>query len=83
MGTPVSINLRYFAILREQRGLSQENLSTTAKTPGELYAQLKDQYGFTLSSDRVGVAINDHFDTMDRILQDGDTIVFVPPVAGG
>lgn len=83
MGAPVTINLRYFAILREQRGIGSEQLSTLAKTPTELYAGLKNQYGFTLPVDRIKVAINDQFADMDRTLRDGDNIVFVPPVAGG
>ena len=83
MGKPVTVNLRYFAILREQRGIGSEQLSTMAETPAALYDALKNQYGFTLPADRVRVAINDQFDGMDRLLRDGDNVVFVPPVAGG
>ncbi len=77
------ISLRYFAILREQRGLSEERITTKALTPMDLYVQLSNQYNFTLPPERVRVAVNDHFVDMNRVLQDGDTVVFVPPVAGG
>ena len=33
----MKLQIQYFALLREQRGLSDETLETTAATPTELY----------------------------------------------
>jgi molybdopterin converting factor subunit 1 len=77
------VRLRYFALLREQRGLGSETRATAAATARELYQELASEFGFTLPVERVGVAVNDSFATWDRPLAANDTIVFIPPVAGG
>lgn len=77
------IRLRYFALLREQRGLDSETRDTTAVTARDLYRELAAEHGFTLPVERVGVAINDGFASWDRPLAANDTVVFIPPVAGG
>ncbi len=77
------VTLRYFAILREQRGLEAETVNTAAQTPRALYREVADAHGFTLAAERVGVAINNAFATWDHPLAAGDTVVFIPPVAGG
>lgn len=77
------ITIEYFAILREQRGASHEELQTAAATPAELYDELRRQYGFTLPGDRVRAAVNGAFVESTETLRDGDQVVFVPPVAGG
>ncbi len=77
------IRLRYFALLREQRGLDSEILTTSAATARDLYRELAAAHGFTLAVERVGVAVNDAFATWDRPLAANDSVVFIPPVAGG
>ena len=79
----ITVNIQYFAILREQRGLSQETLTTAADTPGALYEELRGRHAFTLSADRLRVAINGEFAAWDTPLSDGAELVFIPPVAGG
>ncbi|MFA6244221.1 MAG: MoaD/ThiS family protein [Candidatus Hydrogenedentales bacterium] len=82
-GVEKRIRVRYFAILREQRGETEEELETDAATASDLYLKLADDYGFTLGLDRVRVVVNDEFREWNTSLADGDTVVFVPPVAGG
>jgi len=77
------VSVQYFAILREQRGLSQESLLTEAVTPAALYDALRTQYSFTLPGDRVRAAVNGAFVDSASTLVDGDEVVFIPPVAGG
>jgi molybdopterin converting factor subunit 1 len=77
------ISVQYFAILREQRGVPQEKLSTTAATPAALYDELRARHHFTLPGDRVRAAVNDAFVAADTPLREGDRVVFIPPVAGG
>jgi molybdopterin-guanine dinucleotide biosynthesis protein A len=77
------LNVRYFAMLREQAGRSTEELSTQAATPAELYEELRQRHGLTLLPRFLRVAVNDEFGEWSAPLADGDTVVFLPPVAGG
>ncbi len=79
----ITVSVQYFAILREQRGLAQEKLTTAATTPAALYEELRVRHGFTLPGDRVRAAVNDDFVSAEAVLREGDRIVFIPPVAGG
>ena len=78
-----TIRVIYHAMLREQSGKSEETLSTPAKTALELYRQLQNQYNFTLNPDYLKVAINDEYQEGLTQLNDGDNILFIPPIAGG
>ncbi|MAM35446.1 MAG: molybdopterin synthase sulfur carrier subunit [Micavibrio sp.] len=77
------LQIRYFAILREQSGVSGEQIESTASTPSELYDELSNKYAFTLPPKMIGVAVNDKFADMSTPLNENDVIVFIPPVAGG
>ena len=77
------LHIQYFAILREQRGLTAETLTTAAATPAALYDELRARHGFTLPGDRVRAAVNDEFVPSAAALREGDHVVFIPPVAGG
>lgn len=79
----IEIQVQYFAILREQRGQREEQVSTTARTPGELYDELKARHGFDLPKDILKVALNGRFERWDAELADRDKVVFIQPVAGG
>ncbi len=77
------VRVQYFAVLREEAGRSEEALSTSANTMGELYEELRGRYGFGLTRERLKVVVNEEFDEWSRPVREGDTIVFIPPVAGG
>ncbi len=79
----LTLHVQYFAILREQRGLTLETLITSAATPTALYDELRARHAFTLPAGRVRAAVNDEFVSATHILRDGDRLVFIPPVAGG
>ena len=79
----ITLHVQYFAILREQRGLTEETLATGAATPAALYEELRGRHGFTLPGERVRAAVNDEFVAAGAALRDGDRVVFIPPVAGG
>jgi molybdopterin-guanine dinucleotide biosynthesis protein A len=78
-----SLRVQYFALLREQAGRSEETLTTAARTPAELYGELQTRYGFTLPAEMLKVAVNAEFGDWNQPLQNHDSIVFIPPVAGG
>jgi molybdenum cofactor guanylyltransferase len=77
------INVQYYALLREQAGRSSESLVTTAGTPHELYQELRARYPFSLAPEMLRVAVNSEFGAWEQQLAEGDSVVFIPPVAGG
>lgn len=77
------LNVRYFALLREQAGRSVEEVESQAANPAQLYAELAARRGLTLTREMLRVAINDEFGDWNAPLHEGDTVVFLPPVAGG
>lgn len=77
------LTVQYFALLREQAGRGTEALVTAARTPRELYAELAHRYPFTLDPSVLRVAINSEFGDWSAPLEEGDAVVFIPPVAGG
>lgn len=80
---PRELRVQYFALLREQAGRRDEAVSTSAATPRELFVELSARHRFTLSPDHLKVAVNAEFADWSRPLKAGDTVVFIPPVAGG
>jgi molybdenum cofactor guanylyltransferase len=77
------VRVRYFALLREQAGRGSEDLQTAARTPQELYEQLQRERGLQLAPQFLRVAVNDEFGDWQQPLAEGDTVAFLPPVAGG
>lgn len=79
----MNVTVQYFAMFREQAGVAQELVTTDATSPQLLYNELSDRYGFTVDGDVLKVALNSEFSSMNHPLKEGDTVVFIPPVAGG
>jgi molybdenum cofactor guanylyltransferase len=77
------IRVQYFALLREQAGRRDEIVTTRAATPQALFAELTARHHFTLTPEHLKVAVNADFSDWSRPLQAGDSVVFIPPVAGG
>ncbi|HEX4240128.1 MAG TPA: MoaD/ThiS family protein [Steroidobacteraceae bacterium] len=77
------LKIQYYALLREQAGRSEEWLETPAATPAGLYDELAARHGFTLAREQLKVAVNSEFSDWARALEAGDSVVFIPPVAGG
>ena len=84
--TPASsrrIEVRFFAMLREQAGCGSTTLFTAAPDAAALYAELQARFGLTYSATLLRVAINDRYARLTDALHPGDRVVFIPPVAGG
>jgi molybdopterin converting factor subunit 1 len=77
-----NLQIEYFAILREQAGKRGESIATEASTAVEVFAGLQQAYGFA-DPKNFKLAVNDEFCAWDTLLNDGDRVVFIPPVAGG
>lgn len=78
-----AIRVQYYAILREQAGRSEETLDTTAATAADLYQELRRRHSFQLEPAQLKVALNAEFSDWQAPIEHGDTVVFIPPVAGG
>lgn len=79
----LKLHVTYYAVLREQRGLSSEELETSAGTARDLYAELSTRHPFSLPVDRLRVAIDGEFASWDAPLRNGAKLALIPPVAGG
>jgi len=77
------IKVQYFAVFREQSGLGEESIGTVSRTAGDLYMELAAKHSFSLPPAIVRASINLEFRSLDTELRNGDTVVFIPPVAGG
>jgi molybdopterin converting factor subunit 1 len=77
------IKLIYFAKIRQLTGKNQETMLTDAANAREVYLELQKKYDFNFPEKYLKVAINEEYSSFDAILNPGDTLVFIPPVAGG
>lgn len=78
-----TVRIQYFAQLREERGLVEEDYATEAEDAAALYEELASRHGFTVPTSALCVAVNGAFAQRDARLSPGDVVVFLPPVAGG
>jgi molybdopterin converting factor subunit 1 len=79
----MQLKIQYYALMREQAGRSEETFDTDAATPAALFDQLAARYGFTLAREQLKVAVNSEFCDWTQRFKAGDSVVFIPPVAGG
>lgn len=77
------LRVQYYALLREQAGMREERIETSAATPADLYRELSARHRFTLEPRMLKVAVNAEFREWTQPLAANDTVVFIPPVAGG
>lgn len=78
-----TVCVRYFAVLRERRGLAEEQFETAVDTVGELIQELIAHHSLGLPPSLIRAAKGTDFVEADTPLNDGDELVLIPPVAGG
>jgi len=76
------VKLLFFAGIKERIGVEELYLETSNQTIAQLKNYLQVSYP-NLQLDGVLVAINEEFALDDDMVQDNDTIAFIPPVSGG
>ena len=79
------IVVRLFAGIREAVGRPEVDLELPdGATPEEAWRRLAAQHP-ALAGRRpsLSAAVNRRYATFDAVLEDGDEVVFVPPVSGG
>ena len=84
----MNITVRYFALLREQRGRESEVLTWDDAEPtvGRLRGHLADRAPALAAFLRGGtllVAVNREYAAADTVLHEGDEVALFPPVSGG
>ena len=73
----------YFAILRELTGLDKETFSIKqGNKPGDVLTSINERHEIDLGIN-FKIAVNDEFSDWDIELNEGDRLVFIPPVTGG
>ena len=79
-----SLQVKYFSSLRDASKKDQEVLSIDEpKKASQIFDELNERYHFHLDRSYVKVAINETYKDWDTLLHGGETLVFIPPVAGG
>lgn len=78
-----TLTVRYFAAFRERAGIDEEIITLAADTARDVFELLKTRHGSSEPFRHCKVAINDEMADWDAPVNDGDTILLFPPVAGG
>lgn len=78
-----TIVVRYFAMFREHAGVGEETLELDADTALDVFEATRAKHGSQEPNGHCKVAINDHMADWDAPVNDGDTVLLFPPVAGG
>jgi len=78
---PMTINVQFFASLREQLGKQQVSLDYSDGL--NVSAVWQQATNSTKMPDNTLCAINMEYVKTDAVVQDGDEVAFFPPVTGG
>jgi len=78
-----AITVRYFAMFREQAGMDEETLTVDVVTAADVFEATRNRHGSSEPAGHCKVAINDVMADWDSAIEDGDTVLLFPPVAGG
>ena len=83
MSNSIKIQVIYFAKLRELTGLDKETFSMKqGNNPGDVLTSINERHEIDLGIN-FKIAVNDEFSDWDIELNEGDRLVFIPPVTGG
>lgn len=77
----MTIQVRFFASLREQLGRAETSLQSTGPLRvGEVWSRATND---TLMPANILMALNMKYVDADAMVHDGDEVAFFPPVTGG
>jgi molybdopterin synthase sulfur carrier subunit len=77
----MAITVKYFAVLREQAGKSEESIDfEEGMTAADVWKKSMSEDGLP---PRLMVAVNLEYTRADTVIRDGDEVAFFPAVTGG
>lgn len=81
----ITVEMRYFAFVREQLGKTRETLTLPdgATVADALEAALVDAPRLRSANDRLMVMVDQRYQPRDFVLPDGAEVAVIPPVSGG
>jgi molybdopterin converting factor subunit 1 len=80
----MTITVLLFASYADALGCPQMDLPVpTGATVGDMVAQVRARVGVDRLPSRPLVAVNQEYAPYHRVLEDGDEVALIPPVAGG
>ena len=80
----MKIKVLYFAHLKDLTHQNEETLELPVPTSIlKLHQFLKQKYTHFLDSKHLAIAVNETYAEPKTELKEGDTVCFIPPVAGG
>lgn len=81
----MKVRLLFFAVLRDVVGTGERELELgEGTTAGDVWQSLRHSYTKLAAYTQPPlVAINESYAAADAVLEDGDELAFIPPVAGG
>jgi MoaE-MoaD fusion protein len=81
----ITIQVRYFAMLREQLGRAGETLTIPlGTTASAIYPMITESQPRLAGLQRsIMLMVNEEYIRGDHVLADGDELAFIPPVSGG
>jgi molybdopterin converting factor subunit 1 len=79
----MNVSVRYFALFREQAGCASESVNWPGGTAAKLFQMVSEKHPALQNQAAALVAINDEMSEWETTLNEGDEVLFFPPVAGG
>lgn len=79
----MNVRVQYFALFREQAGCASESVNWAGGTAAELFQAMADKHPALQNQAAALVAVNDEMSAWETVLNEGDEVLFFPPVAGG
>ncbi|AXF56940.1 molybdopterin converting factor subunit 1 [Salicibibacter kimchii] len=76
------IQVLLFARVQEEVGTDRLEADAAGKSIKELKRWMEDRYPVS-SLSRTMTAVNEEFANDDEVINEGDTVAFIPPVSGG
>lgn len=77
------MHVRYFAAFRDATGVQGETVESAAPTLRALFDECVARHDRLHAERAALVAVNDAMTAWDAGFEDGDEVLFFPPVAGG
>ncbi|MDR0137558.1 molybdopterin converting factor subunit 1 [Metabacillus idriensis] len=76
------IKILFFAHLQDEAGTAAMEIDKSGLTVGELKLWVQENHGLQ-GLNSVMTAVNESFANESDLINDGDTVAFIPPVSGG